>query len=107
MGNYKRISVDEVQGIISDDTTVVDVRDPESYSAGHLENSVHLSNENIHQFVDNTDKSKPVIVYCYRGNSSQDAATFLCDHGFLNVYSMDGGFEDWIANDYKSVVVSS
>ena len=107
MGNYKRISVDEVQGIISDDTTVVDVRDPDSYLAVHLENSVLLSNENIHQFIDNTDKSKPVIVYCYRGNSSQDAATFLCDHGFLNVYSMDGGFEDWIANDYKSVVASS
>ena len=31
MGNYKRISIVEAQGLMSDDATIVDVRDPQSY----------------------------------------------------------------------------
>ena len=98
MGNYKRISIVEAQGLMSKDATIVDVRDPQSYSMDHIDNAVHVSNENIQQFIDDTDKTKPLIIYCYRGNSSQDAAQYLSNKGFLNVYSMDGGFEEWALN---------
>ena len=47
MGNYKRISIVEAQGLMSDDATIVDVRDPQSYSMHHIDNGVHVSNENI------------------------------------------------------------
>jgi len=99
MENYKRISIEEAQELMSDETTIIDVRDPESYSIGHIENAVHVSNENILQFIDGANKSRPLIIYCYRGNSSQDAAKYLSDKGFLDVYSMDGGFEEWSLNN--------
>ncbi len=99
MENYKRISIEEAQELMSDETTIIDVRDPESYSMGHIENAVHVSNENILQFIDGANKSRPLIIYCYRGNSSQDAAKYLSDKGFLDVYSMDGGFEEWSLNN--------
>ena len=99
MGNYKRISILEAQELMSDDATIVDVRDPQSYSMHHIDNAVHVSNENIQQFIDDTDKTKPLIIYCYRGNSSQDAAQYLSDKGFLDVYSMDGGVEEWSLNN--------
>ena len=99
MGNYKRISIVEAQGLMSDDATIVDVRDPQSYSMHHIDNAVHVSNENIQQFIDEANKSKPLIIYCYRGNSSQDAADYLSEEGFTNVYSMDGGFEEWSLNN--------
>ena len=99
MGNYKRISIVEAQGLMSDDATIVDVRDPQSYSMHHIDNAVHVSNENIQQFIDDTDKTKPLIIYCYRGNSSQDAADYLSEEGFTNVYSMDGGFDEWSLNN--------
>ena len=99
MGNYKRISIEEAHELMSDETTIIDVRDPESYSMGHIENAVHVSNENILQFIDGANKSRPLIIYCYRGNSSQDAAQYLSDKGFLDVYSMDGGFEEWSINN--------
>ena len=98
MGNYKRISIEEAQELMSAETTIIDVRDPQSYSIDHIENAVHVSNENIQQFIAGTNKSKPLIIYCYRGNSSQDAAQYLSNKGFLNVYSMDGGFEEWALN---------
>ena len=99
MRNYKRISIEKAQELMSDQATIIDVRDRQSYSMGHIENAVHVSDENIQQFIDGTDKSKPLIIYCYRGNSSQDAAGYLSDKGFMNVYSMDGGFEEWSSNN--------
>ena len=99
MGNYKRISIKEAKELISDDATIADVRDLQSYSLSHIQNAVHVSNENIQQFIDDANKAKPLIIYCYRGNSSQDAAQYLSDKGFLDVYSMDGGFEEWSLNN--------
>ena len=83
---------------MSDQTAIIDVRDRQSFSIGHIKNAVHVSDENIQQFIEGTDKSKPLIIYCYRGNSSQNAADYLSDKGFLDVYSMDGGFEEWSSN---------
>ena len=99
MGNYKRISTEKAQELMTDQATVIDVRDRQSYSMGHIQNAVHVSDENIQQFIDVTDKSKPLIIYCYRGNSSQDAADYLSEEGFRNVYSMDGGFDEWSLNN--------
>ena len=85
MGNYKRITTEKAQELMTDQATVIDVRDRQSYSMGHIENAVHVSDENIQQFIDEANKSKPLIIYCYRGNSSQDAADYLSEEGFTNV----------------------
>ena len=53
------------------------------------------SNNNFDKFVNSTDKSNTIIVYCYHGNSSQKAAQLLINFGFLNVYSLNGGYEEW------------
>ena len=55
MGNYKRISIEKAQELMSDQATIIDVRDQQSYSMGHIENAVHVSDENIQQFIDGTD----------------------------------------------------
>lgn len=74
---------------------LVDIRDEQSYAAGHIEGARHLDNTTLQAFVEEADPDQPVIVYCYHGNSSQPAAAFLNERGFEDVYSMDGGFEVW------------
>lgn len=74
---------------------MVDVRDAMAYNQGHIEGAMLLDNQNIHPFMDQTDKATAVLIYCYHGNSSQSAAQFLADQGFQQVYSMDGGYEAW------------
>lgn len=74
---------------------VVDIRDPQSYSAGHITGAKPLDNNNVQDFIANTDKNENVVVCCYHGNSSQGAAQFLFEQGFTQVYSLDGGFEMW------------
>ena len=48
-----------------------------------------------------TEKNQSIIVCCYHGNSSQRAAQFLTDRGFKNVYSLNGGYEQWKSKENK------
>lgn len=36
-----------------------------------------------------------MIVYCYHGILSRDAAEFLMNKGFKNVYSLNGGLSEY------------
>ncbi len=78
---------------------LADVRDKLSYLQAHLPGAIHLDNQSVREFADSADKSRPVVVYCYHGNSSQGAAAWLSGQGFLEVYSLDGGFEVWRLNN--------
>ena len=73
----------------------VDIRDPASYQAAHIPGALHLHDGNVQEFLQNTAKEKPLVVYCYHGNSSLGAAAYFLDNGFKNVASMSGGFEAW------------
>lgn len=93
---YTRISIDEIQAkLAAGPVTLADIRDPQSYALGHLEQAEHLSNQNLADFIQHADRDRPLVVYCYHGNSSQGAAEYLSAQGFAEVYSLDGGFEAW------------
>ena len=93
---FKQISVDEARKIIDEShATIVDIRDPESYQAGHLQNAVSVNQNNIEEFLKTADKKSPLICYCYHGISSQGAAEYFCQNGFNEALSIEGGFEAW------------
>ncbi|MBB1422504.1 thiosulfate sulfurtransferase GlpE [Pseudoalteromonas sp. SG43-7] len=93
---FKHISITETQALLNKDYVVIaDIRDPNSYQAGHIPGSEHLSNANIGEFMMNKEFDQPIIIVCYHGMSSQGAASYLAEQGFEDVYSMDGGFTQW------------
>jgi len=93
---YKCISIEDAQILIENNkVTLVDIRDLASFSEGNITNSIHVTNENVEQLVAEADKSIPLIVYCYHGNSSKGAADYFFSMGFKDAYSVDGGFEEW------------
>ncbi|HEX9146830.1 MAG TPA: thiosulfate sulfurtransferase GlpE [Candidatus Binatia bacterium] len=75
--------------------TFVDIRDPDSYSAAHIPGALHLHDGNVQEFLQTADKEKPLVVYCYHGNSSLGAVAYFRNNGFTDVASMSGGFEAW------------
>lgn len=96
MSTFKHIQVSELQTLMTDnDITIADIRDPNAFAAGHIKGAIHLTNESINDFIQTTDIDSPVIVCCYHGNASQQAAQFLVSQDFTNVYSLDGGFSAW------------
>lgn len=94
MSDFQHISIQDAADKLGE-FAVVDIRDPQSFSMGHMPGALHLSNDNFAEFLNNTAEDKPVLVVCYHGVSSQQAATVIAQQGFKNVYSMDGGFESW------------
>ena len=96
MSDFKRLSASEAKTLIDGEgANLVDIRDEQSFLQSHIENAVHLDNTSLQTFIETADPDKPLVVYCYHGNSSLSAAQFLYEKGFEDVYSMDGGFEVW------------
>ena len=91
----KQIDVARAMELLALGAVFVDVRDHASFKAAHIPGARHLNDANVGQFVESNDKSKPVVVYCYHGNTSQGGAAYLMDQGFKKVYSVAGGFESW------------
>jgi thiosulfate sulfurtransferase len=95
---FKRISIDEAKVLIDNGgVTVADVRDAGAYNSSHIENAIHVQQETLEDFLAVAQKDKPLVIYCYHGNSSQGAADYFDGLGFSEVYSVDGGFEAWRA----------
>jgi len=98
MPQYSRISADDALQLILDrPVNVIDIRDEESYKAGHITDSTHLDNTAVQGFINDADQQIPLIVCCYHGNMSQSAGAFLAERGFDEVYSLDGGYAEWSA----------
>ncbi len=92
---FKHIDVAQCKTLMEQNTatTVLDIRDPKSYSDGHIEGAIPAKEAKT--FIATADKTAPLIVCCYHGNTSKPAAQQLAKQGFTDVYSLDGGYEAW------------
>ncbi len=97
MGHFKRVSVKEASQLINDGATVIDIRDENTYNEGHIPGASHYDRQALFDFIDEANPDQSYVLYCYKGNSSQMAAQMLADEGFGYVYSMDGGYQSWLA----------
>ena len=96
MSHYQRISPQQALELLQQEVcAIADIRDPQSFAAGHLPYAFSLDNQSLPSFMAETPNDRPVLVVCYHGHSSQQAADFLAGQGYLRVYSLDGGFEHW------------
>jgi sulfur-carrier protein adenylyltransferase/sulfurtransferase len=92
---------------VSNGAVVVDVREPEEWSAGHIPGAVHVPKSYLETRIEGAvaDRSKHVIVYCASGNRSAWATrTMVDDLGYEHVESMTGGFTLWKDRGYEVVV---
>ena len=96
MDKFQHISICQAKELISlGNVTIVDIRDPASYNAEHIDHAISVNDQNIGGFLTRAPKDKPLLCYCYHGFTSQNAADFFAQNGFKEVYSLEGGFEAW------------
>ncbi len=74
------------------DILLIDVRSAEEFAAGHIENAINISLEDLQADVSQLDsyKDNKIILYCNSGNRSGQAATLLMENGYTNVFNADG-----------------
>lgn len=84
------ISVDKI--------TLIDVRTPEEFDAGHVENAVNINvyDKDFAKKVQALNTKKPIYVYCRSGHRSMNAAKILNELG-IGVTNLEGGFNAYSA----------
>jgi len=98
------LSINDFEAKLRENTGIaqlVDVRTPEEYIRGHLKRAINLNfnDDNFEDIVKaKLDKTRPVFVYFFSGRRSTDAAAFLRDLGYKEVYDMAGGFAKWTSS---------
>jgi rhodanese-related sulfurtransferase len=85
----------ELLQLQSGGASIVDVRTPQEFAAGHVASAINVPVDQIQQVAAAWDKGKPVVVYCATGARSADAAAYLAGAGFLRVYNLAGGVAGW------------
>lgn len=96
MAEFKHLSVAELPSMRAQQAVqIVDIRDEYAFTSGHIPGAQRLDNRSLPDFLKSADPDMPLVVCCYHGQSSQNAAAFLNDQGFATVYSLDGGFTQW------------
>lgn len=94
--SFTRINANDAKALMTQDSCqIIDIRDAMSYQTAHITHAQRIDNQNIGDFIQKADLNSPLIVCCYHGNSSQNAAHYFSEQGFQKVYSLDGGFEQW------------
>lgn len=94
--NFQKIKSHDAHRLMNEKPVqLVDIRDELSFVHAHIPDAQHLSNASLQAFLEQADKERPLIVYCYHGHSSQPVAQFFAQQAFQEVYSLEGGFESW------------
>ncbi len=75
---------------------VVDVREKDELIAGVMSSSHHYPLSTLMKgIIPDFPHDKDILLYCQKGMRSLQAAQIFKEKGFLNVYSLTGGYESW------------
>lgn len=74
---------------------LIDMRDINAYTAGHIDNAIHIEDIIIDIFVEDFDQEQSLVICCYHGHSSISAAAQFKSLGIKNAFSLVGGYEGW------------
>ena len=85
------------QLINHDDAMIIDVREVNEYSEGHIINSLHIPLSTLNKRMSEIEKHKAnkVIVACRSGHRSANACANLKKAGFEHVFNLSGGVMAW------------
>tara|TARA_B100000965_G_C19502386_1_gene718049 strand:+ start:244 stop:648 length:405 start_codon:yes stop_codon:yes gene_type:complete len=93
----KKISPQSLIGLSNQDKAfIVDIRDSESFNAGHITASVNIPFVDISRRSNEFDKTdKLIILVCEMGSVSPNAGETLAKEGFENIFILKGGINQW------------
>jgi thiosulfate sulfurtransferase len=98
---YKHLPVVDVEKLLQEAAPIIlDCRNVKDYQAGHLDNALHVHEGLKASLVKRGDKQRSLLIYCYHGHASEHLAELFADFGFIDVYSLVGGYT--LYTEYKS-----
>jgi hydroxyacylglutathione hydrolase len=77
------------------DLTVIDVRSPEEFAAGHLPHAQNIPLECVLARLNEIPQDRPLLLQCKSGFRSSVAAGLLASQGRTHLHNLQGGFQAW------------
>jgi rhodanese-related sulfurtransferase len=90
-------SVEKMQEAMDNGAVVIDVREPDEFSQGHIATAVNIPIRTLAANIDQIPTDQPVVVYCASGHRAAMANSALHMMGFGNVRSFPAGYGAWEA----------
>jgi rhodanese-related sulfurtransferase len=95
------IPLTEAEAAIRDADVLLDVREADEFASGHLPGAVHASRGMLEFKLSSTPalnaRDLKVVLYCKTSGRAALAAAAMQDMGYLNVQSIAGGYDAWVA----------
>jgi rhodanese-related sulfurtransferase len=95
------VAVKDTPGVVLSADVIIDVREADEYAAGHLAGALNIPRGLLEFKLSGTPaferRDMSVLLYCKTSGRSALAATTMQAMGYLNVLSMAGGYEAWVA----------
>ena len=79
--------------LIANDYYLIDVRTPEEFKSGYLEDAINIEWQDIKNLNKEIKKDDKIYLYCRSGNRSGKATDILINLGYKNVKNI-GGIEE-------------
>lgn len=99
----KRLKPEELKQMYEqgEDFLIVDTRNTYEAKIGHFKNALIPEMVNFREWPNIVKqleeyKDKPIVTYCTGGIRCEKATAYMVDHGFKNVYQLDGGILNYI-----------
>lgn len=91
------VSQQELMSPRPGDFLILDVRTPEEFAGGHVENASNIPHDRLADRLVEIQKyaSSPVVVYCESGKRAAMAAETLAQAGFGDVRHLTGDMRGW------------
>jgi rhodanese-related sulfurtransferase len=97
----REIALTEADSVLAAADVVIDVREPDEYAAGHLQGAVNLPRGLLEFKLSGNAalerRDLAVVLYCKTSGRAALSACSMQAMGYLNVVSIAGGYDAWVA----------
>ena len=97
----QEVPLDQADEAIRTADVLIDVREADEYQAGYIPGAIHASRGVLEFRLSGTPelgaRDLKVVLYCKTSGRAALAARAMQDMGYLQVQSIAGGFDAWVA----------
>jgi rhodanese-related sulfurtransferase len=81
---------------------IVDVREPELFSAGHIKGAINIPyDDSKPRVLRELSRNDRIVFVCHGGPMGDELGRLLAKNGYPDVYNLAGGMKKWTGGTVK------
>lgn len=91
----QEIEIEQLQKLNKDEIIIIDIRNNDDFSYGHIPGAINISQNEIFEKVQNLSIKKNIYLYCFDGNLSKQIAQKIAKTN-SNCFYIKNGYKSWL-----------